>query len=95
MPPAEVGVTEPGCGLEAARTVDTRDDTREVGVAEPVVADEERPVTSTRRGVSCSSTGVAEPSVSSRVPRGVSERSMLMDCAWRLCEWRCRSSAGC
>lgn len=36
--PPTVGV------LDAARTVDTRDETREVGVAEPAVADDERPL---------------------------------------------------
>lgn len=47
MPPFPVGVAEPGCGLDAARTVETSDETREVGVAEP--APDERPVTSKAR----------------------------------------------
>ena len=72
MPPFPVGVAEPGCGLEAARTVETRDETREVGVADP--APDERPVTSRARDGVCG--GLLIGASPSRGPRGVSERSV-------------------
>lgn len=91
--PPEVGVAEPGCGLdaEAARTVETRDETSEVGVAEPVVADDKRPVMSITCEDRRASTGVALPS--SRGPRGVSDRSVSRTgLAGRSWAWRWRSS---
>ena len=61
--------------LDAARTVETRDETSEVGVAEPAV-DDDRPVCFC--GVTFSSTGVRVVlPLASRDPRGVSGRSGL------------------
>ena len=67
--------------LDAARTVETRDETREFGVAEPAVAEDERPV--------CfwgdrffGSTGLPSPLGPYRGPRGVSERSPSTSTSW-------------
>lgn len=84
IPPevGEVGVAD------AARTVETSDETSEVGVAEPVVAEEERPVVC----ASCGSSPVGVALLSSRGPRGVSERSVsMMGLGW-FGMWRWRSS---
>lgn len=72
--PPEIGVADPGCGLEpdAARTVETSDVTNDVGVADPVVADEDRPLASWNEF----SMGVVSPELEARGPRGVSDRSV-------------------
>lgn len=67
--------------LDAARTVETRDETREFGVAEPAVAEDERPVDFWgERLVAC--IGVVMPLSFDRGPRGVSERSASISSSW-------------